>query len=994
MKKSRLLNAIAFCMKLIAIQIVLSATFTLAVFAKKAEGQGVLDKLITLDIKNEEVKNVITEIKKKTEVEFIFSSTSIQANRKISIKANDTKLKYVLDEIVKSLGIAYKVVNEQVLLYKIDGDNVTLLILEPAGKKDPSSVSGVVTNAVTNEALTGASVTVKGKKKTVTTNNEGKFTIDAQPGDVLVVSYVGYATQEMEVKADGYYAIALKVSDANLSNITVIGSRGKPRTDVERPVPVDVFSAKDIQKTGQVELAQMIHFSAPSFNSTKHGISNVTSYVDPATLRGLGPDQTLVLVNGKRRHQSAALNVNNVVGRGSVGTDLNVIPTGAIERVEILRDGAAAQYGSDAIAGIINLQLKRNASGGSVTGQYGVTKEGDGRTYEQSVNFGLPLGKKGGFFNTTLQFHHNDPTDRSAPYTARVYNSNQAIDDSIIAARKFNRQIGGTKYGLSKNTTAIVFYNAELPLQNNWALYSFGGYSNKDVTAYGFFRPPSNAKRRVLNIYPNGYSPVFPANLQDISTSVGFKKKSIGGWNMDFSNTYGRNHITLYSNTTVNPSYGDASPTSFFGGDLIFNQNSTNADFSRSFTNIKGINSLNLSFGAEMRMEHYQINQGDDPSWRKGSLQNTDVGASGREGFADVNAVSKNRSNIGLYTDVESDITDKLLLSAALRFENYSDFGANLSGKFSARYKLSNNFSIRGSVNRGFRAPSMHQLYYSNNADAQWLTINGVFDAYPIGHLRNDNKYVQQLGVGNLKAETSLDFNAGFTLQVARKWLMTVDAYQIDINNRVAISAQLDATTPAMAPIFNGSGYALVQFFSNALDTRTKGLDIVTTYTEKFAPDHELILNGALMLNETKLKGNIRTPDKLASVGNALVDRVTLGLIEVAQPRNKMILSANYRYKKIEGLLRATRFGEVTARQSDPANDQTFGAKVITDASLTWHINPRISWSIGGNNIGNVYPDKIALASLTGSGQTPYTRFTSQFGFMGAYYYTSVRIGF
>lgn len=393
-------------------------------------------------------------------------------------------------------------------------------------------------------------------------------------------------------------------------------------------------------------------------------------------------------------------------------------------------------------------------------------------------------------------------------------------------------------------------------------------------------------------------------------------------------------------------------------------------------------------------MEHYQIKQGDDPSWKKGILKNTDVGASGREGFADVNAVKRSRNNVGVYADVESDITDKLLLSVAARFENYSDFGSNVSGKFSARYKFSNSLSIRGSVNRGFRAPSMHQLYYSNNADAQWLTINSVFDAYPIGHLRNDNPYVQALGVGKLKAETSLDYNTGLTLQLGKKFLMTVDAYQIDIKDRIVISAQLDATSAALSPIFAGSGYALVQFFSNAINTRTKGLDVVSTYKEKFGAESELTISAALMLNETKLHGSIRTPDKLSNLGSNLLDRSMIGLIEVAQPRDKIILSANYHYRKVEGLVRATRFGEVTAIQNNPAQDQTFGARIITDASLTYNINPKISWSVGANNIANIYPDKIALVALTGSGQTPYTRFTSQFGFMGAYYYTSVRINF
>jgi iron complex outermembrane receptor protein len=948
------------------------------------------------------LKNALTQLEGKYSVNFIYID-KIVADEKVPDIILSNNLEADLKKLLTPIGLSFKKISDkQITIYEVEKKGAEVKTTSAAEIKMVNAelaadriIKGKVYSSSDDTPLEGASVTIKGTNRGTVTNSKGEFEINADNNEVLVVNFVGYEGYEVKIQNQQSLNISLISTSKNMENVTVVGSRSNVvRTNVERPVPVDVFSQKDMQKTGQTELAQMIHFSAPSFNSTKHGISNVTSYVDPATLRGLGPDQTLVLVNGKRRHQSAALNVNNVVGRGTVGTDLNVIPTGAIDRVEILRDGAAAQYGSDAIAGIVNLQLKRGSKGGSVNTHYGVTKEGDGKTYEESVNFGLPLGKKGGFFNTTLQAHHNDPTDRSTPFNGRVYNSNLAKDDSMIAARKFNRQIAGTKYGTSRNTSGIAFYNAEIPLANDWAIYSFGGYSYKKVTAYGFFRPPSNAKRAVLNIYPNGYAPVFPAVLEDISSTVGIKKNNKAGWSMDFSNTYGQNHINLYSNNTVNPSYGEASPTNFHGGALIFGQNTTNVDFSKSLTNLSGIQSFTLSLGAEYRMEHYQIKQGDDPSWKKGILKNTDVGASGREGFADVNAVKRSRSNAGVYADVESDITDKLLLGVAARFENYSDFGSNVSGKFSARYKFSNSLSIRGSVNRGFRAPSMHQLYYSNNADAQWLTINSVFDAYPIGHLRNDNPYVQALGVGKLKAETSLDYNTGLTLQLGKKFLMTVDAYQIDIKDRIVISAQLDATSAALSPIFAGSGYALVQFFSNAINTRTKGLDVVSTYKEKFGAESELTISAALMLNETKLHGSIRTPDKLSNLGSDLLDRSMIGLIEVAQPRDKIILSANYRYRKVEGLVRATRFGEVTAIQNNPAQDQTFGARVITDASLTYNINPKISWSIGANNIASIYPDKIALVALTGSGQTPYTRFTSQFGFMGAYYYTSVRISF
>lgn len=994
MKNFLLLDEITFCMKLITIQVFLFATFTFVSLAKSADAQGVLDKKISLNAHNEEVKTIISEINRKTEVEFIFSSTSIETDRKVSIKAVDKKIKDILDELFGSNNVAYKVLNNQVLLYKttnlMDGSSSDADL-----KQKANPITGTITNVQNGEPLAGASITIKGQKTGASSDADGKFVIDAKPGDVLIISLLGYTTQEITVGAASSYAIKLITNFSSVDVISVIGSRGRPRTDVERPVPVDVFSAEDIQKTGQTELGQMIHYSAPSFNSTKYGISNVTSYVDPATLRGLGPDQTLVLINGKRRHQSAALNVNNVVGRGTVGTDLNVIPSAAIERVEILRDGAAAQYGSDAIAGIVNLQLRRNNSGGQYSAHYGLTKEGDGKTYEQSVNFGLPLGKNGGFFNTTLQMHHNDPTDRSEPYTGTVYSSDATVEAEMIEARNFDRQIEGTKYGIAKNTNGIAFYNAEIPLKNDWAIYSFGGYSYKDITAYGFFRPPSNTKRRVLEIYPNGYSPVFPATLQDISNAVGVKRTLLDGWNMDFSNTFGRNHIALYSNNTVNPSYGQASPTEFFGGNLIFSQNSTNVDFYKALK-VGNLKSFDLSFGAEGRLEHYKINQGDDASWMVGPLTGTDVGASGREGFSANNAVSRNRSNIGVYGDLETDINHALLLGAALRFENYSDFGSNLSGKLSARYKIGEYFSLRGSINKGFRAPSMHQLYYSSDADAQWLTIDGVFDSYPVGHLRNDNPYVKAAGVDQLKPETSMDYNLGATLNFKNKFVLTVDAYQIDIKDKIVISSQLNAASPELSPIFSGSGYALVQFFSNAIDTRTKGLDIVSTFNQNLGLESDLSISAALMFNETKVRGDIRTPSELTSVGSNLIDRSMIGLIEVAQPKSKVILSANYSYKMIEAMIRGTYFGEVSVWQNDAAanQDQTFGAKILTDVSLTWNITKRISWTLGANNVGNVYPDRIAFPSLTGSGQTPYTRFTNQFGFMGAYYYTAVRVGF
>ena len=856
-------------------------------------------------------------------------------------------------------------------------------------------LAGRILDGNDQSPLAFASVAVKGTNRGTTTDADGNFKLDVDDGDVLVISYVGYELREMSVP-DGAttLTVPMKTASHTIADVIVVGNRAsEARTNVDLPVPVDVLTAKEITRTGQTEVGQMLHFTAPSFNSTKHAISNVTSYVDPATLRGLGPDQTLVLINGKRRHQSSALNVNNVVGRGSVGTDLNAIPSAAIERVEILRDGAAAQYGSDAIAGIVNIVLKKNPRGGVVTGNYGITAKGDGATYDTGINFGLPVGKRDGFLNLTAQGHHNDPTDRSGQYTGRVYNSDKATDDALVAQNNFNRDV--TKYGTARNTMGLFFYNGEVALGEKWRLYSFGGYSYKDMTAYGFFRNPSNKARAVLSLFPNGYNPVFPATVQDVASTVGLRNKTASGWNLDFSAGFGQNIIKTYANHTVNPSYGANSPTEFYTGTNKFGQALANVNVAKSFE-VGGLKSFSLAYGGEFRVEQYELVAGDEASWKKGPVttNNPDVGSSGREGIGTANAVKRTRNNAGVYVDVLSDISDKFLVGAAARFENYSDFGANVSGKISTRYKFTDLFSVRGSLNRGFRAPSMHQLYYSNYADAQWLNINGVFDSYPIAHLRNDNPYVEKLGIGKLKAETTLDYNLGFTAQVTPDLVFTADAYQIDITDRVVISGQLDAKAGALAPTFVGSGFAQVQFFSNALDTRTRGLDVVASYRRKMDRDQEMSLNLAMALNETKVVGEVRTPAQLAKLGTPLIDRVMIGLIEKAQPRSKFISSASYRFKKLEGLLRATRFGEVTAIQTNSELDQTFAAKIITDASLTYSFTPRVGLTLGANNLFNVYPDEIAFPGLTASGQTPYTRFTSQFGFMGAYYFSALRFSF
>lgn len=519
--------------------------------------------------------------------------------------------------------------------------SLSVIFTFAAFAKEYIPINGTVTNSKTGEPLSGATVAIKKKKKAVITSNEGKFIVDAEIGDVLVISSVGYVTYELTVSGETSYQVKLTASDASLGNITVIGSRGKPRTDINRPVPVDVITSRELENTGQVDLGQMAQFTSPSFNSAKNGINGVANFADPATLRGMSPDQSLVLVNGKRRHQFSAINNNVTVGKGTVVTDLNSIPSLAVERMEILRDGAAAQYGSDAIAGIMNLSLKSNINSGQFKTQFGITKKGDGGTALAALNYGLGLGKAGSFFNFTLHYQYVGGTDRVDPYTGIIYNSSKAIDDSIRNARgvwPVNKSAYVTRYGSNQTKAYQAFINMGYPIGKNWNLYSFGGASKKDILAYGFFR---NARAADANsnpsLFPDGYTPQLPGKTVDYSLFAGVNKVSADGWNIDLSTGYGLNYLDLFASNTTNPSMGAASPTDFYVGRNTFGQSTTEANFSKNYNGLWGTQSVNLALGSQFRIDNFKLAAGDSASYIVGPLatsNNKAPGSSGRPGIA------------------------------------------------------------------------------------------------------------------------------------------------------------------------------------------------------------------------------------------------------------------------------------------------------------------------------------------------------------------------
>ncbi len=819
-------------------------------------------------------------------------------------------------------------------------------------------------------------------------------------------------------------------------DIVVVGSRGKSRTDVERPVAVDVVSSAELRATGQTDLGQQVQFSSPSFNSAKYGVNGATNFADPASLRGLSPDQVLVLVNGKRRHQFSALNLNVAPGLGTVVTDLNSIPTGAVKRIEVLRDGAAAQYGSDAIAGVVNLVLNDGSNGGNLDVTGGIHQEGDGFTNKISLNQGLPLGSSGGFLNYTLEYFAFEGTNRSDTYTGALYpatpanyavtgptpafpysTANPRADRGIYPQTPF--VVGN--YGANRNRTYQAFLNSSLPVADATNIYLFGGYSRKDIRAFGFFRAPATFGNSALGIYPDGYVPRLPGTSIDYSINAGINTEQ-AGWKLDLSYGYGDNHLDQNASNTVNASLGNASPTEFYIGRTVFNQQIVDFSASKDLGAVGFIEKgLNVAFGAQYRRDNFQVLRGDPASYAVGPLAVTGKapGANGRPGYAPADENDLSRRNIGAYLDVEADISDPLLITAAVRYENYSDFGGNVSGKIAGRYKLTESVALRGSYNRGFRAPSLQQI--GNRVNTSTVQNNQILITQQVS---SDDPRLAALGVPDPKAEISNSYSLGLTGDFADvaggRVTTTIDAYQIDIKDRIVISeGLLTANYPAVRALFPNARE--IRFFTNQIDTRTRGVEAVTTYKVNIAEGQNLTLTVAGTYSKTDVLRQRATPAQIIAGATAanqqikLLGQTATELIEVAQPRVKILGSANYAWDKLNVGVRGSYFGNVKAFSTglsgadsnvacDAANRcvQTFRGKMLTDVTLSYAFTDTLTLTVGANNLFDVYPDKwkntrsgaVGQAASYSDGQTPYTRNASQFGFNGSYYFITANVKF
>ncbi|MFH6770143.1 TonB-dependent receptor [Gaetbulibacter aquiaggeris] len=891
------------------------------------------------------------------------------------------------------------------------------------------SIAQNVTGTISDDSgapIAGVNVIEKGTATGVVSDFDGKYSIAVGPTATLIFSYVGYNSITVDVNNQTTINVTMQ-EGVSLDEVVLVGSRSPKRTALDTAVAIDVIDVAQVTtQVGKVEINEMLQYAAPSFNANKQTGSDGADHVDPASLRGMGPDQTLVLINGKRRHQSSLINIFGTRGRGNTGTDLNAIPATSIKRIEILRDGASAQYGSDAIAGVINIVLKDNVDNltGSVSyGAYSTNAQGDfgtdpyglwntdgyrldtkkdgnaigkdknfdGGSVKVAANYGFEIGK-GGYANFTTEFLNKNKTLRPG------FEFRKGFGEAAIEGFNF-------------------FGNLAVPVSDKTEIYAFGGRNYRDTDAYAFTRNNPTA-RNVVSIYPDGFTPRITSIIVDKSFSAGVRTETASGWKIDISNTYGINDFHYYIKGTLNASLEETSPTDFDAGGHSLAQNTVNFDFSKYYDDV--LSGMNLAFGAEYRTEQFMIYAGEegsyatydenripitDPDNQSAPLtDNPDFdpdepvsednplfvprpgGSQGFPGYGPANEVNRSRSNLSLYADAEFDLSETFLVSAAVRFENFSDFGSTINGKLAARIKASDNFNIRGSVSSGFRAPSLAQIYYN-------LKFTNFVGGQALESLLspNNSPVTASFGIGPLKEEKAFNAALGFTSSFG-DFTATIDGYYIAVQDRIVLTGNFDA--PQIPNV------EAAQFFANGADTKTTGVDIILAYKTKLDGDSSF---GATFL------GNFNDM-KIDKVLNGNLDEQTFfgerdkAFLLTSAPKSKLSLNLNYNRGWFDTGLTFTRFSDVElldyqmyedtadygslAQQVAAATD-AYGAKIVTDLNLGFKLSNSLKLNVGSNNLFNVYPDQQDDWTEAGGYWD-----SVQMGFSGAYYYARLNYNF
>ncbi len=764
-----------------------------------------------------------------------------------------------------------------------------------------------------------------------------------------------------------------------LDQIIVTGTRISDRTVAESTAPIDIITPEILQATGTTELATALTRALPSLNFPRVAIADGTDATRPAQLRGLAPDHVLVLVNGKRYHTGALVNVNGTQGRSSSPVDLNTIPVSAIARVEVLRDGASAQYGSDAIAGVINIVLKNSDSGGNIGVRYGQYSAGDGKQYSALADAGFKLGADG-FVHLAVQGDQQDNTNRARPFIGRPTSTSAPLGRVV------------ERFGEPAVDSYSGSYNAGYTVDDVLDLYSYGIHTKRDTLSNGFFRP-AGAGSNIRSIYPDGFLPLINNVSTDYGFVAGLKSTTSGGTNLDFSYTYGSNELTFDVKNSLNRSLGPTSPTQFFAGALEVSQHILNFDFTKSLD--WGLEyPLTLSYGAEWRGDTFEQSEGEPLSYANGGVLAPGEtaprpGAQVFSGFRPADGGKFDRHNVSFYAGLEADLTDKLSAGIAARYEDYSDFGDTTTGKLTARYAFTDAVALRGTVSTGFHAPSLQQQFFQSTA-TNFIAVAGQgLQPFDIATFRVNNRAAIALGAEPLRPEESTNYSLGLVLQPVDRMYITIDAYRIEMEDRISLSENL--ISPAVRNFLNSPAIGLIgvgggRYFTNAIDTTTDGIDVVGTYGWALGAG-SVDLTVGYNYNKTTIDRVAPNPATLAAIDpNALrFGRVEIGRFEVGAPRDKLLLGGLWKSGGWEFSANGTRYGETTLRNLSPALDQTFAAKWTLDLAATLKLD-RWSFTVGGDNVLNEYPDEVLFANSR-DGQFPYDRSAVPFGFSGAFMY-------
>jgi iron complex outermembrane recepter protein len=808
--------------------------------------------------------------------------------------------------------------------------------------------------------------------------------------------------------------------------VVVTGTRVAARSALDTAAPVDVVSSAQLAQQGSTELNQQLSVALPSFNFPRPAITDGTDSVRPATLRGLAPDQTLVLVNGKRRHTASLVNINGSIGRGSSAVDLNTIPTGAIESVEVLRDGASAQYGSDAIAGVINLRLKNRSTGGNISASYGqrvtsvttdaapalaagttnftganiltnktwnvtpTTDRRDGETAAINGWIGLPIFGDAGSLTLSAELQTRKPTNRQGTDMRQLYPLvNGAFDPREATIDRNNNQ----QYGEGDLTQGTLFANASLDISDTTRVYGWASVQGRDSTSAAFYRWPSDP-RNTLAIYPNGFLPKINSLIQDTSAALGVERQ-IGGWDIDLSINGGSNRMEFVIRNTLNRSLQAGSATSFNAGGFANDQVVLNASGVKGFK-VGLASDLNVAIGLEARRDQYEIFAGEPDSYL--IVPGFGGGSQGFAGFKPSSVVDTERDALGAYVDLEVNVTDALLISGAVRYENYSDFGNNVSGKISGRYDFTDSFALRGSVSNGFRAPSLQQQFFTtfstNVVGGVPLEIATTPSTSPIG---------LALGGKQLTPEKSINYSLGGVVRFGGLSL-TLDAYQIEIKDRIVLSENLSGAAITNLLVANGvQGISTVRFFLNGVDSTTKGAELVASY--RLNTDFgRFDLTASASVNETKVD-KVPSIPALANIGltgTALFNRINTLTLSEGQPKQKAAVNVNWNLGDFGATFKANYYGEVTEPGADTLRDIVLAPEGLFDIEGRYKFNDAFTFTLGVENFTDVYPKKTpgttvltptTFTTLNNSGALGFSRY-SPFGFSGRYVYGKVSFDF